>query len=76
MSELHKKLEINHGLYNLRIRLARYPTWSQRSWSEGYIEIQVDGSSHAIGLSKEDLSELANFLKPYDVAVLDGGTDV
>ena len=66
MSDLHKKLEINHGLYNLRIRLDPRPSRAQRSWSEGYIEIQVDGSSHTIGLSKEDLSELANFLKPYE----------
>ena len=66
MSDSHKKLEINHGHYALRIRLDPRPSRAQRSWDEGSIEIQdVAGNSHFIGLSKEDLSELANFLKPY-----------
>jgi hypothetical protein len=66
MSDSHKKLEINHGHYALRIRLDPRLGRAQRSWDEGSIEIQdVAGNSHFIGLSKEDLSELANFLKPY-----------
>ena len=68
MSDSHKKLEITHGYYTLRIRVGRFLGRAQRSWNEGSIEIQeVAGNSHFIGLSKEDLSELANFLKPYDV---------
>ena len=66
MSDSHKKLEINHGHYALRIRFDPSSDLPERSWNEGSVEIQdVAGNSHFIGLSKEDLSELANFLKPY-----------
>ena len=73
MSELHKRLEINNGKYTFTITLDPQLSKARLFRNEGYIEIEADGSSHMIVLSKEDLSELANFLKPYDVAVMDGG---
>ena len=68
MSELHKKLEINHGHYALTIKIDP----GRDHWPDtGYIKIKSPRCFNGrgwIGLSKEDLSELANFLKPYDVA--------
>jgi hypothetical protein len=76
MSKFHKKLEIKNGKYTFTITLDPQLSKARLFRNEGYIEIEVGGSSHMIVLSKEDLSELANFLKPYDVAVMDGGIDV
>lgn len=76
MSKFHKKLEIQNGKYTFTITLDPRLSRARRNWGEGYMEIEAAGSSHMIVLYKEDLSELANFLKPYDVAVVDGGIDV
>ena len=67
MSKFHKKLEIKNGKYTFTITLDPQLSRARRNRGEGYIEIETAGSSHMIVLSKEDLSELANFLKPYDV---------
>ena len=67
MSDLHKKLEINHGHYALTIRID--PGKAPPGTMAGYIEIKSPRCFNGrgwIGLSKEDLSELANFLKPYE----------
>jgi len=75
MSESRKKLEIKHGHDALTIGVDP----GRDHWPDsGYIEIKSARCFNGrgwIGLSKEDLSELANFLKPYDVAVADGGID-